>query len=370
MQPSHFAFLTAVGAFAMSRSSGSAPMFPGWVELRGALAAKGRFICTIFALFALYVCVVNAVWSLVLSSVKPLQYASFQIYNLLLCFFIYTMVLTDLRAFLRYTAWGFSAALLLIVFSLLIKGVNLASRESGLFNNPNQLAFFCLSTCIAFFMMGKLGVGSLVWNRTAIGVACFICMLTVSRAGLACCAVVFFATMLDSGKRGSSGLLMILLGFGLVGGIASLGLVQEVQSRNKQTSAVFSNQIEGRGYDRIVEHPGHLLLGAGEGENRRHGGKLASLGGELHSSVGTLLFAYGIFGLILYSTLWYLMLSAGPGLGFKLCALAPIAYGVSHNGLRFSAGVIAMMLVIYGGAVLQFQRQSKQVFSNPRPSIQ
>lgn len=362
MQPSHMILLMALATSSLQRKKSAAP---GGLEasVMAILREKGRLVCFVFSLFALYVCMVNSVWSMLLNSYKPLLFASFQVYNLLLSYFIYRMVISDFRGFLKHTMLGFSAALILIVVALLVTGIGTASRESGLFNNPNQLAFFCLSTCVVFFALEKLHVGSTAWNRTAIGLACFVCMLTVSRAGLACCALVFMASIVDSARRASTWLLMLVVGGALLASIQSLDLIGEVQTRNERTQAVFDNQIEGRGYDRIIRHPEYLLLGAGEGENRRHGGDLAALGGELHSSVGTLLFSYGVVGLLIYGSLWLLMYRAGAGLSFKMCALAPIAYSVTHNGLRFTAGVIAIMLLIYVGTALRMPGPSPKIFS-------
>lgn len=358
MQPSHMMLLLALSLFFLKPDNHrDAAISSTPAELNRQIAARGRLICTLFALFALYVCMVNSTWSMLLSSSKPLLFSSFQVYNLLLIYFIFSVASRDFYRFARYTRWGFSGAISIILLSILYSGVGSVARESGLFNNPNQLAFFCLSSCLAFYIMEKLSIGSSLWNRALIGLSCFICILTLSRAGLVGCGLIFIASLFDGARKMSRGLTIVIVGGILVIFAGSIDVLDKLEARNKQTNAVFDNQFEGRGYDRIVGNPEYILFGAGEGENRRFDGFLASIGGEMHSSVGTLLFSYGVLGLALYSSLWAIMLFSYSGMAFKICAAAPIIYSFTHNGLRFSAALIAIMLMICGGMAARYGNQ-------------
>lgn len=330
-----------------------------------AIASIAKRVCLLFALFALYVCIVNSAWMAILASYKPLLFASFQIYNLALVYFICCVASKDFYTFARYTRWGFLLANVAIITSILYSGVSSASRESGLFNNPNQLAFFCLSTCLCFYVMEKVSIGASFWNRAMIGFSCFICILTLSRAGLVACGLVFISSLLDGGRKFSRGLVIFAIGILLGFFVLSTGLLDKIEARNNQTNVVFEDQYQGRGYDRIEGNPEYILLGAGEGEYRRFSGLLASMGGEMHSSVGTLIFSYGLIGFGLYSVIWWTMFFSYPGISYKICAAAPIIYGLTHNGLRFSAALIAIMLMIFGGiAALHNEKNLKAKVNN------
>jgi hypothetical protein len=90
--------------------------------------------------------------------------------------------------------------------------------------------------------------------------------------------------------------------------------------------------VEGRGYDRIWNHPWHLAFGAGEGAyGRFRSGYL----GEMHSSVGTLLFSYGIAGCLLL--IFFLILVIKQNKFTEYFILIPLLiYSLTHMGLRFS----------------------------------
>ena len=360
IQPSHIVLITGLLTLVLSQhfQSQIGGARQSIVDTR--IAITGRLICTIFCLFALYVCTVNSAWAAILSSAKPFLFSSFQIYNLLLVYFVFSVASKGFFSFARYTRAGFSGALILISVSILYDGYGSASRESGLFNNPNQLAFFCLSSSLCFYIVEKLGIGSSLWNRSFIGISCFICMLTLSRAGLSCCVLVFLASLFDGPSKLSKSFIILVTTTALLIFAGSIGIIESLEKRNQQTQAVFDNQIEGRGYDRILESPEYILLGAGEGENRRFEGFLASLGGEIHSSVGTLIFCYGIIGFSLYSCLWWFMFFASPGLVYKICAAAPIIFSVTHNGLRFSAGIIAVLLMTCGGIAFKLSNEDRK----------
>lgn len=357
MQPSHMILLVALALALMNpdeahsaKTSSTSPV----LSLK--INSVGRRICTLFALFALYVCIVNSAWMAVLASYKPLLFASFQIYNLALVYFIFLIASKDFYSFARHTRLGFSIANIIIIISIFYSGLDSASRESGLFNNPNQLAFFCLSSCLCFYVMEKLSIGTSLWNKGMIGLSCFICILTLSRAGLVACGLVFISSLLGGGKGSSRALMIAAIGVMLGFFAWSTGFLDKIEARNEQTNAVFEDQYQGRGYDRIEGNPEYLLLGAGEGEYRRFSGFLASIGGEMHSSVGTLIFSYGLIGFGLYAAIWGTMFFSYPGFAYKICAAAPIIYSVTHNGLRFSAAIIAIMLMIMGGIAASHQK--------------
>ena len=89
--------------------------------------------------------------------------------------------------------------------------------------------------------------------------------------------------------------------------------------------------ITERGYDRIIEYPEYILWGAGEGETQRFTKGTST--NELHSTLGTILFSYGIIGLVIMTFLLKKAIWGAP-LGIWLVMISPFAYGLTHNGMR------------------------------------
>ncbi|HEY1064471.1 MAG TPA: hypothetical protein VGE52_00115, partial [Pirellulales bacterium] len=94
--------------------------------------------------------------------------------------------------------------------------------------------------------------------------------------------------------------------------------------------------------DRIWNHPEYLLFGAGEGAYTRFHSHINL---ELHSSLGTLLFCYGLIGLLLFfRTIAVLVRDCGWRV---LWYFAPaMAYGLTHNGLRQTEFWLIAVLIV------------------------
>jgi hypothetical protein len=83
-----------------------------------------------------------------------------------------------------------------------------------------------------------------------------------------------------------------------------------------------------RGYDRIVNHPEFWFFGAGEGSFQRFE---SVLGGEIHSSWGTIFFSYGLIGTLLF-LLFFLNVFKYKKNFFYFMPI--FFYGLTHQGLR------------------------------------
>src|SRR5918994_582076 len=82
----------------------------------------------------------------------------------------------------------------------------------------------------------------------------------------------------------------------------SIDLVDRVDSRLGTIGEQGDDSLAGRGYDRIWRHPEHLVFGAGEGAGLRFT-EFGGLVKEMHSTLGTVLFSYGIVGFSLFVAL-------------------------------------------------------------------
>ena len=105
--------------------------------------------------------------------------------------------------------------------------------------------------------------------------------------------------------------------------------IETLSSRIANSRIDADDTLAGRGYDRIWNNAEYIIFGAGEGAVYRFD---TFLGGEIHSSVGTLLFSYGILGLLLF-----LYALGRLGIQDRVCIkyiLVILIYGLAHQGLR------------------------------------
>jgi hypothetical protein len=131
---------------------------------------------------------------------------------------------------------------------------------------------------------------------------------------------------------------MVVLTFWIAEGSIAAALVRRAGRLGGQIEA-FERQ---RKVARLVENPRYLVLGAGEGANEPRFGVRA----EVHSTVGTLLFSYGIPGTLLFA--WFFRNLIRADVKTSLLLLLPLfVYGIAHNGLRFSPFWICLCTTYY-----------------------
>ena len=79
--------------------------------------------------------------------------------------------------------------------------------------------------------------------------------------------------------------------------LSNIKIVSRVKEKLDKTDAENGNLFQERGYDRIYFYPKYVLFGAGEGNFHRW--SLAYQQGELHATLPSILFNYGIIPLVL-----------------------------------------------------------------------
>ena len=90
--------------------------------------------------------------------------------------------------------------------------------------------------------------------------------------------------------------------------------------------------LAGRGYDRMGKYPEYLFFGAGEGAYGRFQSDLYD--SEIHSSLGSLLFCYGIVGAGLFACALLPLARRDPLTALYL--VPAFVHGFTHQGLRFA----------------------------------
>jgi hypothetical protein len=295
--------------------------------LLGSLRSLGTFM--------IYVVVVNLVWSLAMFTFSInmkdgfLLSPTFYLFNGLM-FFTFLLMFQRYGEFLLWLTVRLvlASAFLQLVMAFVLHGG--AGRSMVMFNNPNQLGYYALlSACLILLGQKRLKLSTI--QITAGLAACsYLALLSASKAALA--------------SVGALGAVLLISKLRTIV-VAALVFAVLIFTDNPFSAAIERAQhrietdqsygfVEERGYDRITAFPEYWVLGAGEGAYHRFIGISAIGAHELHSSMATLFFCYGIVGTLLFAMfLWGAM--SGAELRSWLIVGAGLAYGMTHQGLRF-----------------------------------
>lgn len=241
-----------------------------------------------------------------------------------------------------------------VVFSLFFPGTFLASeslRITGFFNNPNQLAYFnlCMLAALIILRNGHLRIVPLELVAVASGI--FGIIVASSLGALAGLIAIFISALLGSIRNVKGFIRFLSIFLLLLYSIYSFdiyhqGLISDrLDTRFNRLDTKVSQIESERKYDRILAFPEYWVFGAGEGATERF---LGHEGGEIHSSLGNLLFSYGVLGLGLFMfILWRAIRHAPLYAWFALAG--PMLYSITHMGLRSTTFwmLIAFILICY-----------------------
>jgi hypothetical protein len=256
----------------------------------------------------------------------------------------------------RFTRWGILAAVLIEVVLVIVFAGHEGIRSIGTFNNPNQLGYWCLASGACWLVVR--GEGRLDWlDAVVLAGAGYLTTVSLSKAAIGGFALLVVFAIVAHGVRSrwsaaAVGVVLLALPMLIIEpallkdqvkdffsqGTAAL-VVERVESVGKQQD----DSLAGRGYDRLWRHSGHLFFGAGEGAYQRFDPGAGAM--ELHSTWGTVLFSYGIAGLLSFLAILWASFRHAPRR--YLFYFIPIAlYGLTHQGLRFSLFWVFLGLVI------------------------
>ncbi len=288
-------------------------------------------------LFTCYIVLVNVAWTIALDSYALVDTKNGFLFTL--TYYIYNGVFF-LLALVLYTRYRerflwltLQLTLTSVVLQVLISFVfsRGASRSSVLFNNPNQLGYFAvLSASILCFGKRRLGLGT-VPATIGLLASAYLALLSSSKAALGATAILVIVGLLSNPRFIVVSVLAALLL------LVSSDKVTEAIDRTRyrfdtDESAGF---FEERGYDRIMDNKQHWFFGSGEGGYRRFKETSAIGSHELHSSAGTIFFCYGFIGSALFAVFCWRVMQGGR-LRYMLMLLPAFAYGLTHQGLRFT----------------------------------
>jgi hypothetical protein len=213
-------------------------------------------------------------------------------------------------------------------------------RAVGTFNNPNQLAYFAICT---------FSIASLLYLRDEIKTPLYL-MLAASSVGLAMASlskgglisVLFGALIAISAsfnrKRLSGKLIAVcVLLTAASGQLYAMGALDDFQfvQRLDAIGTDSDDNLAARGYRSPFQHGAvGLLVGLGDQKVKD------IVGHEVHSTFWSYLMKYGVVGLGLFLTFWFLWIRRTMAefgvLGVLLINMPASIYGITHNGSRFA----------------------------------
>jgi hypothetical protein len=171
----------------------------------------------------------------------------------------------------------------------------------------------------------------------------YIQTLSLSKAGIISTLLLFLSLPLSNTLPRHYTLLLLgaaimvsafaLFSFSIVEQLESNERISRTISRLENIGQESDDSAAGRGYDRVLQNPGYLIIGAGEGGYDRFEG--SRKGYELHSGLGTLLFSYGVMGFGLFLLLLHAVAARNNPYILVLFGLV-ILFGVVHQNIRFT----------------------------------
>src|SRR5699024_1159126 len=285
-----------------------------------------------------YITIVNLVWGIILNEhINSFMSSSWYIYNIFIMF-IFIIVIQNYSKTLDVIKYAVITTII-IQFTIVMIVPNPNFRAIGTFNNPNQLAYFILLYLILFYLLNKIKpVNNFIfWSITFAGV--IITLYSLSKATIISVSILVLIEILIRIKKESKIKLIIILiiistiGIKYEANIESFinenQMYQNVKERMLSIGTRADDNPAGRGYDRIYNQPEYLILGAGEVAVER----FDSFDAEIHSTIGNILFSYGIIGLMIFLILILNVIKNNKLTTYYL--LIPIIlYSLTHNGIR------------------------------------
>ena len=302
--------------------------------------------------FIFFTLIISTTWALIAQNYKYLNSSIMYFYNslLMLSFYIY---FAKLRRF--SLVFVFYTLAIAGLFSLIIGFNPSGVRQYGMFNNPNQLAYYSLLVTCALFYLIEFSRVSIKVLLIPIAITGITCVMSFSAAAI----FAYFVGGLYLLRRYFLDIKLIpaCLVFLILIVIATTSLYNtsevfstslDARIERKESSA--QNDVsfwQERGYDRIINNSEYLLFGAAEAEYNRFDSYIVNddYQLEIHSTFGTVIFGYGILGFILFSSF---LLKLFRNNFVSIITFTPIfLYWLAHNGLRFPLLWVLLSLVAY-----------------------
>jgi hypothetical protein len=284
--------------------------------------------------FAGWTLVVGACWALLLRSAQPLAPPLAYSGGALI---VASAIMLGNRYGAHFSRFAFAAMAASILLQALWPIVEeprmLRGQGCMYFENPNQLGLFAIIAGVVLALTSRSFASRwvLLCIAACVSVLAYFLRISLSRAAWAAALTAAALLPVLFGRRALIALAIVAtLAIGALAYFSGSKPVTDMYNRLSRTGQGRFDSLEGRGYDRIRNHPHYLVLGAGEGDYTRFHSALPR---EMHSTIGTVLFCYGAVGLILFG-LFIFRLGKGNARATAFALLPVLVYGSTHHALR------------------------------------
>ena len=271
-----------------------------------------------YSIFLVFVFIINSIYTYIYKDISFIKSISYYIFNFI-AIILFSYALKNENFQKRMNTIMKINLMLQFLISIVGIGRMYSFRYMGTFNDPNQFAFFILITYSSIFIFNKKYKKSILIYLL---ISIFLIIKSSSTGMLLGISVFIVFEILNIilhlpkviNQHKKEVLLIILFTFIFLAVYGMISIIKpnvEEMIKDKTTNIKIFERIkekldmneerngllEDRGYDRIYYYPQYILYGSGEGAYSRW--NKASFQGELHATLPSILFCYGIIPLIL-----------------------------------------------------------------------
>jgi hypothetical protein len=291
-------------------------------------------------LFLGQVCIVNFFWWSQLDNPKISLYTLYYTFDFGALLVTMSLIREFRERFISVWRVALIIAILLEITMLMILPEG-KYRAEGTANNANQLGYWALVISACALILKRDERLNLL-DLAVLGGAGYVIALSLSKAALLSFGLLLLLGFMCQRPTRPVKAALIAMAFvcmmaaladtSLVDRVLTTGIASKIATRLDNIGGQSDDSLAGRGYDRIWKFPEYTILGAGEGVAQRFAGEgEATL--EIHSTFATILFSYGIVGLVFFCGLLAMVFRQAPR-RHMLYSLPIWAFGMTHQGLR------------------------------------
>ena len=309
-------------------------------ELRGFVIAG--------AVFVINALLVSILWSLYLQYLDTIRGGIYYLYNFAAALLFCSMFAEDKFRTLQILARGLFAGICVAFLAQIMLFDPLAARQTGLFNNPNQLGYFGLLATCGLLVCARIKAIGPVASSLGVAFAVVVTLMSFSLTAIGALGFVFLAFVTFFMRSRQSMLLAtaaVALPVVLLGLYGMPDRAEYFIERSEARVAVIDRKTEGaadqRNYTRMLEFPEYMMFGAAERGFWRFEEDATA---EIHSTPANVLFSYGLIGFVSFMAMLVLAGRRGE-FGYWMLIAAPMAYSMTHMGLRFTLFWLLIALI-------------------------
>lgn len=270
-----------------------------------------------FFLFLFFVVVINLLYSVYYTNSDFLLHTIYYIFDAL-GIIIFSITMKQMEDSRRILSNSFKISLLvqLALYLLDLGRYYGAVRYMGTFNDPNQFAYYVFLSFSFIYLFSLKNKDKSSWIFLIISLfLIFQSMSTGMLVGMIVFVIIYLIALVKKALKTVKGRFVLMMscysliavsivvgGFLWAGGngvlnVSNTPLLSRIEEKIDRAQGNSDVSLwQERGYDRMIFYPQYNLFGAGEGMYSRF--ELAYHQGELHATLPSILFSYGLMPLV------------------------------------------------------------------------